>query len=185
MEESNALFYSSIECFRDSRHENIADAVLIAKEINENIAGENMSKASMASILSRILTRENIERQLLEYEFANIKYDSVTSLKDLLRFSHSILLRYQGKVGGFDIEDSDWCSNQDSQRFKLLDDQVIIYNTIDSELENCDDINIFMTSIINHISKVNNTKYSVRYHIKDDLNSDVAWVIIVFEKRKN
>ena len=182
MQEANTEFYSKIESYSNKTY--CTDSVEIANNIRSVLTVGVTPRETLINLLSGILSQESIERQLLTYEFEHVGYDTkFSTISQLLKHTHGILKRYQGIVGGFDLEDADWCEDQDLEKFNISEGKYIMYNTVDINLKDCNDINIFMEGIVRHISNSNaNSNIHISYHICDDVTADVSWVIIVFSQ---
>jgi hypothetical protein len=155
-------------------------------EENINLVHLNLEKINdekiARDIYLNIITHEKIKKEILTFELLNYKPDyQIKTIDDLIELFNNIIKKYQYKVGGYNIEDSEWilCDSKNN-RFKNKKNQKIIYNSI--EKKNCDhELIWFLESILEHIQKyINPDLYKIKYSIIEDEKNCICWIIFCF-----
>lgn len=118
---------------RDIRYfkKSLLEPQSIAKYIHKNY--DRMDDCEKRLLLQKVLTSNRVNNELLKFE---LKYYQPTpvnmSLETFGKKAYRLLKRYQGKAGGFYIEDNEWALyDHTSEKYRLRKNKVIFENTID------------------------------------------------------
>ena len=158
----------------------------ISLTISQNMDNILNNDSYAFDIYKQIITHSKIIRELQTYEFINFippKYE-LNSVNDCVLLTQNILHKFQYKVGGFNIEDYDWfyADNSTDCRFKLKENDVILYNSINTS--NVDsEFRWFLRNIYLNIEKClksQSSKYTVNFNIVKDDNYKIFWIIFIF-----
>lgn len=136
----------------------------------------------------KIIPQTKMIKELYTYEMINFipkEEHKVNNLDDLIKLMLFEMKLYQGIVGGFNLEDTEWRNCKTSKRFEVNNNQQAYYNSI--EQHNCADKEFikFMNNFIKHIRKFiyDPLKLSIDYKIYDDDYNELSWIILACEER--
>ena len=157
-----------------------------ANFIKDNLSHIKDDDAMLFSIAKKIIPRTRFVRDLISYEFLYAEPTrTVSTCEELIALAISELSRYQGVVGGFNIEDEIWLKCSDSTRFKMQQNQKGLYNSISKE--QCYDKKLlwFLKNFVIHMKKflLETSNISLNYKIIDDDNNEICWILFIFEQR--
>jgi len=150
----------------------------------------NVVSDSDKNDITKILTAESVTKALLTYEFLNsVPVTQYDTIDDLISETHKILKKYQYKVGGYHIEDSEWfiqTNDTSNNRIKIKSNQTFLVNTISESNAYETEFKWFMNELITHIKKYNaNPKIRIRHKVIDDYTFNIYWIVIIFETKKD
>lgn len=151
----------------------------IASLIHDDISQIRNDEGYAFSILKKIFPREKIVKELLTYELLNYKpKEKVNSLEELIQIAKSALNKFQYRVGGFNIEDSYWISGvHGNHRFKVKENQRILYNSVEKHHDK--ELIWFLENFVSYIQNfADESKFNVKYTIKNDDRFRLAWIVI-------
>lgn len=156
----------------------------IAKFIRTNNTNLNMDDNLLFNIFKKITPVSKIFKDLLTYEF--LFYDPIEKIENidnLIELTQRELKKYQGKIGGYYIEDDDWILCTSPLRFKIKNNQKILYNSIE-KIACYDREQIwFLKKFVDHMKKfVKDCCVKIDYKIIDDENNEICWILLIFEQ---
>jgi hypothetical protein len=146
---------------------------------------EDKDNDTLFSLYKNVLKRETLIREILENEFLNL--NPTEKIEDMNLFIEKFqknLARYHGYLSGDVFEDSEWYINDNdnsSEYFKLEDNTVLLFNTINRS----DQWNKKMLLFIKNIKKIMNKMSEtirVSSSLIDDTNRNTCWVIFKVQK---
>jgi hypothetical protein len=117
----------------DSSQKNLTkDSSYLSNLIYSDI--DKMTPEEMKVLLPKCYTDRYIKNELLKYEFYNYKHSKKSlSLDEFKVKVQSLLKRYQYKVGGFLLEDSEWrVYDQNTNYYAINHNCLYFENSIDS-----------------------------------------------------
>lgn len=180
---SQIILFSNKNCYNNTNNKEII------KSIHDNLnAIENGDRLNQ-DILNKIMTPEKLLKEYLIFDLLNYnpeEYDKIKTLQNAINFGCEVFKKYQYKVGGYSIEDIDWIlADKNNQRFKVKDNQMILYNSVHKK--NCDrDLIWFFDSIQNYINRhVDKNKIKVKYSMFEDERNCFCWIVYKFTKMSN
>lgn len=174
--------YSNRNCYSKINDKEIINAV---HENLEEISNDDLTNLD-ANILNKIMTPEKMFKEYLTFDLLNFTLDESKKFKELtetINFALSALIKYQYRIGGFYIEDDSWIiADKTCQRFKIKENQMILYNSIHKK--NCDkELIWFLESIKNYINRnVDKNKIEVKYSMFEDERNCLCWIIFKLTK---
>ncbi len=137
----------------------------------------------------KITSHTQMIKDILTYEFLFYDpVDKVYDLQSLMVTTISELAKYQGIIGGYNIEDSIWlqCTSEVQNRFKLKSNQFAIYNSCDSDACYDKDQKWFLKNFVKHMKKwIGSDNLTIDYKLYDDETNEICWILIVCEDRMN
>lgn len=164
----------------------ILESIQMASFIRTNCVDIKSNENMLFSVYRKIIPYEKILKDVLTYEFLFYEpkeTEKVGTIDELINLSMSELKKYQGIIGGFYIEDTEWLRCETDSRFKIKPNQKIIYNTIETSGSTERDNLLFLKNFVNHMKRfVNNDKIFMSYKIFDDKNNEISWILLVFEE---
>jgi len=146
---------------------------------------EDKDNDTLFSLYKNVLKRETLIREILENEFLNL--NPTEKIEDMNLFVEKFqknLARYHSYLSGDVFEDSEWYINDNdnsSEYFKLEDNTVLLFNTINRS----DQWNKKMLLFIKNIKKIMNKMSEtirVSSSLIDDTNRNTCWVIFKVQK---
>lgn len=135
----------------------------------------------------KITSHMQMLKDVLTYEFLFYTPDhKIDNLDELFHISDIEMKKYQGIIGGYHIEDTQWlvCDNETSKRFKIGPGQKAVYNSCDRE--NCFNDNLvwFLKQFKRHMKRfIGNPNLTVDYKLYDDETNQIGWILFVCEDK--
>lgn len=158
----------------------------MATYIHKNYVELLKNDQMLSDVHKKIITKQQMIKDIFTYDFLCYKPDideKVSTIDKLANLTKMELARYQGVVGGYGIEDDEWLNC--TERFKLKSNQRGIFNTCHQKLIKNDDHTWFMRKIIKHMKKfIDTDDIDIDYKMFDDEFNEIAWIVIVFEKKE-
>lgn len=148
--------------------------------------GDNFDRLTddqKAKLLTRCLGIKKINKELLKYELYKLENKPVPemSLKDAISQARKILQRYQGKVGGYDIEDSYWTSYKPGKQMKyhIKENQYLLENSVAKGCQSDREFNKFINRIVH---RLNGLAENIRVKFKsvESKKDSIVWIALVF-----
>lgn len=153
----------------------------IYKNYKKILEDENLLKETHNKITSsRQMIKDIFTYDFLFYEPPEAeKINTLDKLVDITRIE---LAKYQGIVGGYEIEDDEWLDC--TPRFKLKENQKGIFNTCTKKtIDNKDHI-WFLKNMIKRIKKfISNNNICIKYDMFDDEFNEIIWIVFIFEEK--
>ena len=149
-----------------------------ALQINKNF--DNMSDNNRKQYLLNCMTKIDIERELLRYELFNLnnKEDKYDELESFISFSKKVLLRYQWKAGGFDIEDDEWELYRTNFKDYIVNENCAYFeNTVDIHIAKEPETDIFMNNIVRILNNASSV-IRVEYLKNTDKKNSIIWIYL-------
>src|SRR4029078_8419630 len=105
-----------------------------------------MDEIEQRKMVIKCLNMNNVKKILLNFELTHHKLiPKKMSLEEFLPICKLILERYQGKAGGFLIEDNDWVIHKpDSAEFEVKSNELLFVNTLDLSDSGDNETEIFL-----------------------------------------
>lgn len=161
----------------------------LASFIRNNLDQIKMNDVMLINVYKKIIKPVHMFKDILEYEFLNYSPDiKIHNIDDLVKCAVDELKKYQGIIGGYDIEDSEWIYkdgsvNKTTCRFKITENQKIIYNTIEKSNEDNKNI-LFIKHFVKYMERFieNEVRLSITFKVINDDQNNITWIIIVFTK---
>ena len=157
------------------------------KLIHDNINNICLDHDLAKQLIDKIMTPEKIMKECLTFNLLNYTPDEenkVNTIDEIINISINTLKQCQYIVGGYNIEDIDWIiCNKNNNRFKLNDNQKILYNSVHKK--NCDkELIWFLESVLNYVNKHNNnSEIKIKHDIFEDKNNSICWIIYKFTQK--
>lgn len=120
---------------------------------------DTMDETEMKILAVKCLEQNTIKKILLSYELANYHEEPVEhmSLNDFINKAQQILLRYQCKAGGFNVEDTEWVVYKaGSTEYEVMENEILLVNTIavcDEEDDELEEYLEYLMKRLNSIAK--------------------------------
>lgn len=157
----------------------------IANDIHKNCNDIEDNSDFIDTYYEKIVSKEKKIRELLTFDLLYYEPNENEKVSDLVSLKNKTieeLAKYQGIVGGYNLEDLVW--NDCNDRFTLKDNQIGIFNTCAKNFIYDKDQIWFIKSLIKHIKKyVKNDKLIADYKMFEDEHNSICWIILVFEER--
>jgi hypothetical protein len=143
----------------------------------------------LSSMHRKVVSQSQMIRDILTYE---IQYlgpldvsEKVSTVQEMVKLLHDALNRYQGVVGGFNMEDKHWIDhNETSRQFKVTTGVQVLANTTQRHALIDGDITDFVQRIILFASRFTDT-ILLDYRIVEDTNNDIFWICFIIKKGQN
>jgi hypothetical protein len=158
----------------------------IIKYIHDNISLGLTDSDEIYDIFKKIISKNYIIKNIVEYEFNNYTPDiKLSNMDDIIKLCLTDISKYQNVIGGFDLEDNEWIFSDEIEfkRFDLKPNQKLIYNTLSQNNRNKENhyfIKKFVKYIKRHIDP--ESRINIYHKLIDDNVNEICWVVIVFEK---
>lgn len=138
-----------------------------------------MSEIELKYMINKCISKKDITKIILTYELLHYKPEpKQMALDEFIKEVSSILQRYQGKAGGYSIEDSIWAVHKrDSERYEMEDNEVVFENTLFITSERDEETALFMKRIINRLESIS-TNFELELQFKKDRKNQVIYIII-------
>jgi hypothetical protein len=147
-----------------------------------NIAIKNLSKKQLMNIYADIVSKEQLQKELLTYEFMNYqtteKYDNID---DIIKKFMDIIKKYQNIIGGYYIDDHEWIVAKEHKFLKINDNQTVIVNTTNIYEYNDKKLIWFMDGILKIILLHTTDNFYIKYKIIEDEYNGLCWLVFVIE----
>lgn len=157
--------------------------VELANFIRDNMSHIYDNEELMFNVAKKIISKEKLLKEIMTYEFLHStpSENDITDLNRLVDFSLEKLKKYQGIVGGDNIEDKDWIKINlgEKSRFKI-DDSPFIYNSISEDSHN-DELILFLDNFVTYVNK-RSSNINVRKKIIFDDPNEIYWILIIFDE---
>ena len=141
---------------RDKRYfkKNSLDTQNIAKYIHKNY--DRMDEQEKRFLLQKVMTSTKVNNELLKFE---LKYYQPSpremTLEEFKKKASRYLRRYQGKAGGFYIEDNDWeLYDHTSEKYRLRKNKIVFENTIDIVDSRDNETIKFIKRVVNKLNRL-------------------------------
>lgn len=126
-----------------------------------------MDNYEMKIISSKCMDINEIKKTILAFEFKNYKPEisaDIISLEEFSKKATKIIAKYQGKAGGFLIEDSEWTIHkQDSIKYEIRENELLFENTLSFFDDEDDETEEFLDCLI---SRLNTIASNIKVHLK-------------------
>lgn len=152
----------------------------LANYLHDNY--DYMSKEEMCHMLIKCLNIIQVKKLLLEFEFYNYRPTPVAymSFSEYIPICRKLLVRYQSKAAGFDLDDTEWrlYTHDVKNDYDLDSNEIIFENTINYK-DNDKDENIgFFVRLENILDNIaENMDVKVTYLETD--KDDKIYVVII------
>lgn len=146
---------------------------------------EDKDNDTLFSLYKNVLKKETLIREILENEFLNL--NPTEKIEDMNLFIEKFqknLARYHSYLSGDVFEDSEWYINDNdnsSEYFKLEDNTVLLFNTINRSDQWNKKMLLFIKNIKKIMNKMSET-IKVSSSLIDDTNRNTCWVIFKVQK---
>jgi hypothetical protein len=137
-------------------------------------------------VFKKIMNQSTLLKEIFTYEFLN--YTPKEQTNDMVKLFNIMINdmhKYQGVVGGFNIEDQQWIICDGTTRFKPKDNQKAIYNSI--QQFDCSDKSLkwYLKYFTRHIKKFidPSSNIIVNYKVFDDDHNEMCWIVFILEKK--
>lgn len=127
----------------------------------------------LATLVIKCLTPIQIKNLLLEYELKNFKQDTIKemTMDEFIKEAKFLLNRYQGKAGGFSLEDSEWkmytsdsMLEETHSKHYIKDNEILFVNSVDNCDLNDDKLENYLDLLVDRLNSLaNNIKAEIRY----------------------
>ena len=195
MEESYKKFSEKIYKFAEInlfKINNQIEIINISKNIHNNF--ENIVNNNTDELINlyyeKIICKEKKIKDLLTYDliyYQPEESDKISTLEEIKNLAINELKKYQQIVGGYFLEDDVWIvvdNINPSERLKIRDNQIALYNTCNIKLSNEPNQIWFIETFLKYIKKfIYNNSIKVKYDIFEDTNNNIAFVVIIFENK--
>ena len=160
---------------------NIKD-VDTANFIRHNITNIKNDDILLFSLVKKIRSKAEFIKDIIKYEFVYSNPDiQINNVNDFIIQTKKELNRYQGIIGGFNMEDNQWLDCVDGGRFKLKPGKNGIYNSIEKEACFDNDLKWFLKNFVEHMKKfIKSTEINISYKIVDDDDNELCWILFLF-----
>lgn len=160
----------------------------IANYIKQNLTTIIGNDSELWRIIKKIIPKEKIIKDLITYEFLYSVPDSnkmTNDMEKIILLTTSELSKYQGTVGGFNIEDNQWLRCSEKSRFKIKKNQICIYNSITKELCYDPELIWFLKYFVRHMNKylLPDSNIDIDYKLIDDEDHEICWILILFRNK--
>lgn len=135
-------------------------------------------------IYKKIIPYEKTLEKIFMFDFVCGKSNSnVNTLENTFSLLISELSKFQGLVGGFEIDDEDWLICTENTRFKPLKNQKAIYNTVET-FNVTNKLTWFLNMLIKRINQSIEIESNIKIHHKiyEDEKREISWIVIIVEK---
>ena len=152
----------------------------INKILTQNKVELKNIKENNMELISKYITDNELHKLVVQHEFDNVKVDhQLSTIDEIIDLFKIVLHKYQGVIGGYNIEDPCWIVNifPDKSRFKLKENMAVIYNTLSVDNINDKETFVFCEKILEHIKKF--TKNNIKLKIIKDNNNDIIWIVYI------
>lgn len=154
----------------------------ISKFINQNYKEILSNEKLLKDTHDKILSTEQMIKNIFIYDFLFYEPsedEKVDTLENIINLAKNELAKFQGIVGGYDIEDEDWLFCTD--RFKLKSNQIGLFNSCDRNLITNENHCWFLKNITTRIKKfISGDNIRVKYDMFDDEFNNIVWIVLIF-----
>jgi hypothetical protein len=184
MEKAYLDFSLNSETFEDKHLFVLENSDEIAKLIRVNYNSVVNDEQLLKSVFDKITQHKKMVREILTYEFLFYNpsnEEKINDINDLFQFAKTEMSKYQGIIGGYNLEDTEWVNCND--RFSLKDNQIGIFNTCyENTLYDKDQL-WFMKNFVTRIKKFCGTNLTTDFKMFEDEENQICWLILVFEDK--
>jgi hypothetical protein len=154
----------------------------LAKFLYQNF--DQMDGIEMKELAMKCLTENELKSILLNFELTYYKEkpQKYLSLEEFLIKAQMILNRYQGKAGGFLLEDTEWevyRPHDSNQKYDLMENEILLVNSIDVTDYDDSETEKYIKKLVNRLKSIaENIKIDMRYKNseKDKIIYILLWV---------
>lgn len=135
------------------------------------------------NLFKQIINPAFVIKHLLEYELlCHVPDKKISDISVFINTIQCELKKYQGIVGGYDIEDDNWIVSDNTQngsgRFKLTDKQKCIYNTVEQAYSNSS-LRSFLEKFTDYIKRYADENIELKCKIIDDDDNEISWIVFI------
>ena len=153
---------------------------MTASFIHYNLDKIKQDDIELNNLIKKIISPIQSIKLLTEYELLYyIPEKQIETINELIKFTLNNIKKFQGVIGGYDIEDSEWLINKD--RFNCNKNQKVIYNTIEQNNNNNGNNN-FISLYVDYLKRFVNNTINIKYKFIDDSKNEICWIVIIFEE---
>jgi hypothetical protein len=153
----------------------------LALYIYDNLNKIKYDDIELNKLAAKIISPIQSIKLLTEYELLNYQPETkFDKIDELVKFTLINIKKFQGIIGGYDIEDTEWLINKD--RFRISNkNQKVIYNTTEQKNNNAVNNN-FVSLYIDYLKRFVNENIKIKYKFIDDDKNEICWIVIIFEE---
>jgi len=186
-EVSKSYFIENLKNKLYNKQEYVTDnSQLLTNFIRDNDGLIKSDENVLSFVFRKIITHSKMIKEVYTYEMLNYNPDTkINNIDILINIILKEMNRYQGLIGGFYLEDTQWIKCDNMTRFTPRKNQRAIYNSISKYGCRDRDFLTFLKNFISHMEKFVNNDGSIvtKSKIVEDDSNELCWILIVCEQK--